>query len=356
MCRDTKRRNQSAILPTHGSAAGASMGKMISVGGLLVIATATAQPSFAAITGIGPLVPPIRSIVMCEDGRLSHEACGAASASRTQFNNNWCERLESVVSGNVTLRRALEGAVLDILLMPKEDETLWQQDADGAYYFGGLVGEVLSVLATEGGFEYNALIVEPPSSDDAYSGNWNEWMLDWSNRVDFIAAWMFDNTARREAGVKFPMSFYDLSPVLLAVETTVSPQIDFVRFFFSYLLPFSWGLWGCILALFFLVGLVDAAVDDKLPAWDEAQYTTKLLGTLFVGFYAGLMSFVASGGLGYNGEIGSNHASGMLLRTIWALVIWILKAGYVSSRDSLETNTSGSLPGSPSSALPALLN
>lgn len=315
---------------------------------------------------------------MCEDGRLSHEACGAASANRTQFNNNWCARLESVVSGNVTLRQALQGAVLDIALMPKEDETLLHQNADGAYYFSGIVGEVLSVLATEGGFEYNAFVVEPPGPNDIYGGVWDKWMFDWSNRVDFIAAWMFDNPTRREAGLKFPMSFYDLSPVLLAIETTVSPPFDFFRFFFSYLLPFSWGLWGCIIALFLLVGLVDACVDDKFPAWGDARFGVKVLGVVFVGFYGGLMSFVASGGLGYNGEIGSNHPSGNLLRTVWvrvssdrsracalaltlnasrnltvvlalaptltqALVIWILKAGYVRCQGSNLTRL-GSRP------------
>ena len=128
----------------------------------------------------------------------------------------------------------------------------------------------------------------------------------------------------------FPYSFYDLSPVLLAIESVEEAPFNFVNFFFAFLLPFSWSLWGCILALFVLVGVLDGLVDDKLPAWGESNFFRKTVRTTFVGSYAGLMSFVASGGLGYNGEIGSNNFSGNLLRTIWALVIWILKAGYTA--------------------------
>ena len=220
------------------------------------------------------IVAPLASVIDCEDGRLSDADCGPAVAHRTQFNNDWCARLDLVMNGTLTLSTALEGAVLDILLLPKEDETLWIEPADGDKYFGGIVGEALNYMAAEvrlaeragrararprprpvhpgfrlphawlffsrtkpctrarvrahtkaqhlffqGGYTWNAIIAEPPGPDDAYGGDWNLWMLDWVNRVDFIAAWMYDKPSRRDAGIMFPHSFYDLSPLLLVVET-----------------------------------------------------------------------------------------------------------------------------------------
>ena len=38
------------------------------------------------------------------------------------------------------------------------------------------------------------------------------------------------------------------------------------------------------------------------------------------------MSFIAVGGLGYSGEIGGRDLSGCILKTIWALFIWLMRA------------------------------
>lgn len=251
---------------------------------------------------------------MCEDGRRSDASCGPATVHRTRFNNDLCARRASVVAGNITLRQALRGAVLDIVLMPKEDETLWLRNSRGEYYFSGIVGDALTYAATAGGFEWNAIVVEPPSSADVYAGSWDAWLSDWINRGDLVAVWFYDTTIRREIGASFPHSFYNLSPVLLVEERDTTEPFNAYRFFFSYLMPFSWQLWCSILTLFVLVGFLDGLTDDKMPRWSESSFLSKLAAKWYVGFYGGIMSFVASGGLGYNGEIGSNNFSGGLLR------------------------------------------
>ena len=260
----------------------------------------------------------LKSVTWCEDGRHSDAACGGAIQKRTQFNNDLCQRVATLEAGNTTLSKALQGAVLDILLVPSEDETLWIEPGEGEPYWGGIVGEALAFVASEGDFEWNALVVGPPHEGDAYGGSWDLWMLDWTNRVDFIAAWMYDKPSRRtlqcwvsilgpywvpaeklltlrswvlgtlgtqpwvtlwpfgpapahaevrgsrlaiagEEGISFPYSFYDLSPVLLVVESSEKATMSFASLF-SFFIPFSWELWGVLCGLFLIVGLLDGLV------------------------------------------------------------------------------------------------
>jgi len=51
------------------------------------------------------------------------------------------------------------------------------------------------------------------------------------------------------------------------------------------------------------VGLLDGLVDERFPARGEPRFAAKLSWQVFYGWYSGFMSFIAIGGLGYNGEI-----------------------------------------------------
>ena len=135
------------------------------------------------------------------------------------------------------LSNALRGAVIDIVLVPDEDETLWSGNS-----FGGLVGDVLNDLAGRGGFTWNAIVVRPPHTGDAYGGSWNAWMQDWVNRADLIAAWMYDSGARREKGIAFPYSFYELSPVLVVADLGLVEQQWWEGDLMAFLQPFSMDL------------------------------------------------------------------------------------------------------------------
>jgi hypothetical protein len=158
----------------------------------------------------------------------------------------------SVNITTLSLRDSLAGMQLDVLLVPDEDETLWKPD-DGVAHIGGMVGEILARVASEGHFTWNAYVVRPPARGDAYGptapttmsppsrlipcsahtaftrhsvvssrgdltderaalcaflfrydGDWDMWMVDWVNRVDLIAIWIFDRASRRMSGISFP--------------------------------------------------------------------------------------------------------------------------------------------------------
>jgi hypothetical protein len=107
--------------------------------------------------------------------------CGAAAARRTAWGgDSWCERRAGVVAGNISLLYALAGAVLDVAMMPHEDDLLYAQPIDGspAYYYG-FVGEALSYLALDGQFEIHLHLVKAPESGGGYDGDWNAYAADW---------------------------------------------------------------------------------------------------------------------------------------------------------------------------------
>ena len=276
---------------------------------------------------------PLRQVTCCLDSdRFAPDsACGAAVAQRTQFNNDWCARSAAVQAGNLTTAEALKGAVLDIILVPAEDETLYAQPLDGepAYYYG-LVGDALREIALLGEFEWNAIVVRPTNKDDVYNGSWDKWMMDWTQRGDMIAAWMYDVDWRRDMGIDFPHSFYELSPVLLVRETDgATPAGDSLwweRLTFIFK-PFGANLWLALVIAFVAAGALDGYNDGRYHALGQPGWAGNWLWETWYGFYSALMSFIA-GSAGFCDEIGGNSRAGRTLGSFWGIFSWVLRAGY----------------------------
>ena len=68
----------------------------------------------------------------------------------------WQQRFLQATSNFSTveneLTASLRGAVLDIVLVPSEDDAFIAVSLAGETYIGGLVGEVIGLLAGDGGF------------------------------------------------------------------------------------------------------------------------------------------------------------------------------------------------------------
>lgn len=210
------------------------------------------------------LIPPLARVTWCLGLASPSEGCGQATAGRTEWNNDWCNRTARLRNGELSLSESLRGAVLDIVLVPDEDETLWTGSS-----FGGLVGDVLNELAGKGGFSWNAIVVRPPQTGDVYGGSWNAWMEDWVNRADLVAAWMYDSAARRENGIAFPYSFYELSPVLIVADLGAADKAWWQGDLMAFLQPFSTELWILIAVFILVVGGVERLVEGHLAHVDE---------------------------------------------------------------------------------------
>ena len=138
-------------------------------GGLLAL-LAAAQSSEPTINE--NTVPPLRTIYDCTSSTSSGDDCGPAIRNRTTF-QDWCALSSALQSASATggadLISSLAGLTIDIIMVPDEDETLFLKDSAGRTYIGGLVGEVITELATLGGFEFNAIITIPPTDYHASS-------------------------------------------------------------------------------------------------------------------------------------------------------------------------------------------
>ena len=106
----------------------------------------------------------------------------------------------------------------------------------------------------------------PIPSDRRYDGDWNAFVTDWVNRVDFIATWFFDNGQRRIQGVDFPYNFYDLSPTVVVVDNS-KPTLSFHEYnWWAWLDPFSFELWLSIACAILVTGLAERFVEGKLAS------------------------------------------------------------------------------------------
>ena len=123
---------------------------------------------------------PLNSVTWCLQAPNSQADCGNATRNRRLWGNDWCSLFNQAHEGVLDPAKSLRGLVLDIALVPDEDEILWYEASglQGAY-FGGLVGDMLNKVAELGGFTYNAYVIRPPHASDMYNGSWDGWMKDW---------------------------------------------------------------------------------------------------------------------------------------------------------------------------------
>ena len=226
-------------------------------------------------------VYPLLEVWDCRDS-ASNAACGPAVPQRTdglEVGGLWQNRFEgshlytfryfnnfaspqttnttlpSGTVGNNSLEGALRGATLDILLVPSEDDTFVGVDTAGRTYIGGLAGDLISLLAADGGFTWRAIIVNPPGAEYA---DWDAWAQDWVLRVgtpragstphpgaahtascpptrglpsctDLVAVIFVSNPRRVELGLGFPNDFFDVSSTLVSSVTETRESKDFTE-------------------------------------------------------------------------------------------------------------------------------
>ena len=314
---------------------------MVAVAWLLSALTAV-QP-YAQITET--TVSPLRKIIDCRGGGSGALACGTAVPNRTTF-KNFCDL------SKIQNKSRLSGVVLDIVLIPSEDETLFLLDAAGKTYLGGIVGEVLTQIAMEGTFEFNAIVVDPPTFNEYHEGevdedeyhDWTAWALDWTNRADLVAAWFHDNRDRRAKGLTYPFNFYQLSPMLVVREQKNQPPTNIEEEYFQFMMPFTWELWGAILAMFVVVTLALGFIEGKLFIVPEhlRRKDGKAKKAASVGynlkawlseFFLASMAFCQAGG--WWGMSQAKTASGRFLSLFTEFGILIILSAYLGNITNL---------------------
>ena len=201
------------------------------------------------------LAPPWVSITSCLGAPSPSSSCGPLVFDRTDFNNDWCERRQRVRNGTLSLRRALQGAVLDVAFIDGADDAFWVDDGLGPAHVGGMVGEILADVAIQGNFTYRAFVVRrPDGAGDTYGGSWQRYLVDWIHRADLLATWWLDTVERREIGVDYLYNFYQLDPQLIISSQTERRHDQFWSDIWAFGRPFTIELWTIIIVLTFATG------------------------------------------------------------------------------------------------------
>lgn len=127
---------------------------------------------------------------------------------------------------------------------------------------------IQQIIAARGGFTFNYVVIPDPV------GSYTSWLGEVTSHVDLVASdWYSDTITRRQLGINFSQQIVDASLVLVTVQE-VSVQLNIM----SFLIPFDNGLWGCIILLTFVNGIIHWIVD---PA-EEGEKPKTLFRSLYL--------------------------------------------------------------------------
>ena len=172
----------------------------------------------------------------------------------TTFRQSVCERQQAFHNRSLELRDALQGLALRPVLfvsniaselLPPGTKVLPKENP-------GIVIEVLDALAERGGFTWrdsyglsNLDTMPPGTSFDA--------ILEWSAEMYDISAALWTNTIDRvNQGISFPRGWYDSSIILVGFKPQNQSELNV----WSFLEPFSAGVWCLILATVIFSGFI----------------------------------------------------------------------------------------------------
>ena len=195
-----------------------------------------------------------------------------------------CERQAQIDNSTLQHRNALSGLNLSTCLYM--DNRYFRFDEDGAIdaEYPGLIGVLMDELAKRGGFAWrnsfgifnNSNLPEDRDFSDLLG--WTVWAYDisaahWSKTIDRIAA-----------GVTYPEGWYDGRMIMIGINDEDS-QLDV----WSFLEPFSTGVWGMIIVTIVVSALVYWFLDwfdtdsDELRLGNDPAQNLFLTAITFTG-------------------------------------------------------------------------
>jgi glutamate receptor, ionotropic, invertebrate len=131
--------------------------------------------------------------------------------------------------------------------------------------FEGFGIELIQKLSEKLGFNYTFQLQEDGAYGSLVNGEWNGMLRELIDEKADLAITDLTITAERESGVDFTMPFMNLGiSILFEKPKKEDPEL------FSFMQPFSGGVWGCLFACFFLVTISLFVMGRMSPEeWDN---------------------------------------------------------------------------------------
>lgn len=167
--------------------------------------------------------------------------------------HNWCPNVSAIIHSRETdkFQRALNGQNVSVIIMNGHSPDWVVYDRETGFITGGYIPKIMDEVARRTGLSWRAsvAVVDPPNSSERlpWGGreSYDTWLHWGAENYDIIAGAYANTVERRLQGIRFGFPFMDSSPVLVGVVRTLGPP--WFEKWFSFVLPFSLGVWAMIL-------------------------------------------------------------------------------------------------------------
>lgn len=227
---------------------------------------------------------------------LSCSHCLAQQAplfNTSKFDNvthrtNVCERQRALFRDEIQLPRALEGLNLSVVLTnyqsPSSQPFFTLVDGKIDENSPGTFSILMDEIARRAGFSWRNSygVVLPIDSEEDGNRTWSD-LLEWEVNVYDISAGKWDRIVdriRRE--ISFPEGWFEASTIIVeSIENNSSKQ---QLNFWSFLLPFKWGVWLLIVITVICTGLMYFLLERMNEDADELHLENKPGAAIFYSF------------------------------------------------------------------------
>jgi hypothetical protein len=206
--------------------------------------------------------------------------------SNVTFRTNVCNNFLDYASGTADIRDALTGLELTVGVVDQLNDVYIRFNNDGTINEAdpGIFVVVLDELASRGSFTWRnsyARILPPThhglNAETGKNYTWTDVLFNAVKHFDFSFAEWVHNQERRELGISFPVGWYDSSTIL--VQSNVEDKVTFDVT--AFLRPFSNEVWGMIVAVFVVSGILYWMI-DKISNWGTDNEVNSVLYDMFL--------------------------------------------------------------------------
>jgi len=196
-----------------------------------------------------------------------------------------CRNFVDYATGKVAIRDALKDLSLTVGIVDQQNGRYINFTATDAIdkEKPGIFIVILNELARRGQFTWknSYAFVKPPKDEinpeTGLKYNWTDVLHEAVLNYDFTFAEWVHTQERRERGISFPTGWFDASTILVRY----SEDDHFVFDVYAFLKPFSMEVWGMIVGVFIVSGLLYWMI-DKIANWGTDNEVNSILYDMFL--------------------------------------------------------------------------
>ena len=173
----------------------------------------------------------------------------------------WCDKQESLNNGTITMKKALKGETINVVLPLGSNYINFQKEDEGGTINPndpGLLINLLNEVAARGEFEWNFVFVDYNpiyKSEDHSLTDFLVWAVD---NFDVVVDWWLQLPSRVELGLSFPRGWYDGSIIVVGRKKDVNNRFSA----FSWKGPFSNQVWILLIVTLLVTGILCYVIEN----------------------------------------------------------------------------------------------